>query len=147
MSVHHQIRRIEMNRLYMMGAGALLAASTAASGLVVAGCASASALPRAAPAQPAAAASCQAARHNYGFPRQPVSYTAGAAGSVTVVPVNAGTIKVARVHGARGYRAFVDSAQGSSVDVYFRSHARSLKFEAEINDARGLTVIVTMCRR
>jgi hypothetical protein len=135
-----------MNRLYMMGAGALLAASTAAS-VMVARCASASALQRAAPARPAAAASCQAARHNYAFPRQLASYAAGGAGSVTVAPVNAGTIKVAKVHSARGYRAFVDSAQGSSVDVYFRGHARSLKFEAEINDARGLTVIVTMCRR
>ena len=82
-----------MNRLLMAGAGALLAASTAASGLLVAGPASASA-----------------------------------------------------VHRARGYRSFVDSGWGSSVDVYFHNRTSNVKFEAEINDSGGLTVTVTTCR-
>ena len=135
-----------MNRLLMAGAGALLAASTAASGLLVAGPASASAVHRAAPAQQAAIV-CTAAHHNYAFPSRPATYGAGAAGSVTVAPVNAGTIKVTAVHPARGYRAFVDSGSGSSVDVYFHNRTSSVKFEAEINDSSGLTVTVTTCRR
>jgi hypothetical protein len=135
-----------MNRLVMAGAGALLAASTAVSGLLLAGPASASAVHRVAPAQQAAAR-CAAAHHNYAFPTKPATYGAGAAGSVTVAPVNAGTIKVAGVHPARGYRAFVDSGWGSSVDVYFHNRASSVKFEAEINDSGGLTVTVTTCRR
>ena len=53
------------------------------------------------------------AHHNYAFPRTPTSYRAGAAGTVTVAPVSAGTIKVARVRNAPGYRAFVDSGQAS----------------------------------
>lgn len=99
-----------MKRFYMVGAGALLAASIAASGLMLAGPAGASAQ---LPARQAAAASCLAARHNYAFPRGQVSYAAGRAGSVTVAPVNAGTIKVARVHrhagvlhSAGAFRAF-----------------------------------------
>ena len=135
-----------MNRLLMAGAGALLAASTAASGLLVAGPASASAVHRAAPAQQAAIV-CTAAHHNYAFPSRPATYGAGVAGSVTVAPVNAGTIKVTAVHPARGYRAFVDSGWGSSVDVYFHNRTSSVKFEAEINDWGGLTVTVTTCRR
>ena len=135
-----------MNRLLMAGAGALLAASTAASGLLVAGPASASAVHRAAPAQQAVVR-CAAAHHNYAFPSRPTTYGAGAAGSVTVAPVNTGTIKVAGVHPARGYRAFVDSGRGSSVDVYFHSRTSNVKFEAEINDSGGLTVTVTTCRR
>jgi hypothetical protein len=135
-----------MNRLYMATASALLAASTAASGLLLAGPASASAAHRAAPAQQAVVR-CVAAHHNYGFPSKPTTYGAGAAGSVTVAPVNAGTIKVTAVHPARGYRAFVDSGSGSSVDVYFHNRTSSVKFEAEINDSGGLTVTVTTCRR
>ena len=134
-----------MNRLLMAGAGALLAASTAASGLLVAGPASASAVHRAAPAQQAAIV-CTAAHHNYAFPSRPATYGAGAAGSVTVAPVNAGTIKVTGVHPARGYLAFVDSGSGSSVDVYFHNTTSNVKFEAEINDSGGLTVTVTTCR-
>lgn len=134
-----------MNRFLMAGASALLALSAAASGLMLAGSASASAVHGAAPARPAVTASCAATHHNYTFPRTPTSYRAGAAGTVTVAPVNAGTIKVARVHSAPGYRAFIDSGPGSSVDVYFRSHAHNVKFEAEINDAGGLTVTVTRC--
>ena len=134
-----------MNRLIMASASALVAASTAASGLL-AGPASASAVHRAAPAQQAAA-QCAAAHHNYRFPSGPATYGAGVAGSVTVAPVNAGTIKVTAVHPARGYRAFVDSGWGSSVDVYFHNRTSSVKFEAEINDSGGLTVTITTCGR
>jgi len=132
-----------MNRFLMAGASAALAASVAAGGLLLAGPASASATAAAAPP----IAKCAAKAHNYPFPHGPKSYGAGAAGTVTVAPVNSATIKVAAVHAARGYRAFVDSAQGSSVDVYFTDHGRSVKFEAEINDWGGLTVTVTTCHR
>ena len=135
-----------MNRLYMASASALLAASTAASGLLLAGPASASAVHRAAPAQQAVVR-CVAAQHNYAFPSRPTTYGAGAAGSATVAPVDAGTIKVTAVHPARGYRAFVDSGSGSSVDVYFHNRTSSVKFEAEINDSGGLTVTMTTCPR
>ena len=134
-----------MNRFLMAGASAALAASVAIGGLLLAGPAGASVTAVAAP--PTAAAKCTATAHNYPFPRGQKSYGAGVAGTVTVAPVNSGTIKVAAVHAARGYRAFIDSAQGSSVDVYFTSHARSVKFEAEVNDWGGLTVTVTTCRR
>lgn len=133
-----------MNRTLMAGAGAALAASVAAGGLLMAGPASASAAHQAAP--PAALAACSAAHHNHPFPGGPTTYRAGTAGTVTVAPVNHQTIRVAGVHAAPGYRAFVDSRRGSSVDVYFRSHARRVKFEAEINDAGGLTITVTTCR-
>jgi hypothetical protein len=135
-----------MNRLFMAGASALLAASTAAGGLLLAGPASASAVHQSAPARQAAVR-CTAPHHNYKFPSKATNYAAGAAGSVTVAPVNTGTIKVAGVHPARGYRAFVDSSWGSSVDVYFHNRVSNVKFEAEINDAGGLTVTVTTCHR
>ena len=133
-----------MNRFLMAGASAALAASVAGGGLLLAGPASASAT--AATAPPTAAGTCTPVAHNYPFPRRPRSYAAGAAGSVTVAPVNSATIKVAAVHAARGYRAFVDSGPGSSVDVYFSSHTRRVNFEAEVNDWGGLTVTVTTCR-
>jgi hypothetical protein len=134
-----------MNKLYMASATALLATSTATSGLL-AGSASASTLHRASPAQQAAA-HCVAPHHNYAFPSKPTTYRAGAAGSVTVAPVNAGTIRVNAVHPARGYRSFVDSGRGSSVDVYFHNRTSNVKFEAEINDSGGLTVTITTCHR
>jgi len=46
---------------------------------------------------------------------------------------------------AKGYRAVVDSSSGSSVDVYFHHGKHTMKFEAEINDAGGLTILVTTC--
>jgi len=54
-------------------------------------------------------------------------------------------IRVLSVHPAKGWSARVDSSSGSSVDVYFRSHNHTLKFETEVNDWGGLTVIVTSC--
>ena len=133
-----------MNKLYMASASALLAA-TATSGLL-AGQASASVVHRAAPAQQAVVR-CVAAHHNYAFPSKPTAYGAGAAGAVTVASVNSGTIKVTAVHRARGYRSFVDSGWGSSVDVYFHNRTSNVKFEAEINDSGGLTVTITTCHR
>lgn len=91
--------------------------------------------------------SCTAPHYDYAFPSKRTRYRAGTAGTVTVAPVNAGTIKVASVRRAPGYRAFVDSATGSSVDVYFHSHLRGVKLEAEINHSGGLTVTATTGRR
>lgn len=133
-----------MNRILMAGASTVLAASVLAGGLALA--APAGAATSRAAASMFTAASCRAAHTNIPFPSRATTYAAGAAGSVTVAPVNKGTIKVTAVHPSPGYRAFVDSSRGSSVDVYFRGHSRHLKFEAEINDTGGLTVTVTTCR-
>lgn len=133
-----------IHRILIASASALLTASVA-SGLFVAGPASAS--PARAAALTATAASCRTAQHNYRFPASATSYGAGPAGSVTIAPVNKGTIRVVSVHRSPGYRAFIDSGRGSSVDVYFHGHRRAVKFEAEINDGGGLTVTVTSCRR
>ena len=134
-----------MNKIFIAGASALVAASVATSGLMLAAPAGAS-LTRAT-GRSATAAACAAAHHNFSYPRTATSYGAGAAGSVTIAPVNKGTIKVKAVHLAPGYRAYVDSGRGSSVDVYFHNSAKRVKFEAEINDAGGLTVTVTTCPR
>lgn len=134
-----------MNRILLGGASATLAACVLGGGLLAADPASAATSQPT--AQQLAARSCHATHHNYPFPRQPRTFAAGVAGSVTIAPVNSGTIRVAHVHRAPGYRSFIDSARGSSVDVYFNGHHRSIKFEAEINDAGGLTVTVTSCRR
>jgi len=132
-----------MNRILMAGASAALATSVLAGGLAAA---PASAATSHAAASIRTAASCPATHKNLPFPSQPTTYGAGAAGSVTIAPVNKGTIRVAGVHRSPGYRAFVDSRRGSSVDVYFRGHSRHIKFEAEISDSGGLTVTVTTCR-
>jgi hypothetical protein len=133
-----------MNRILLAGASTILAAS-ALGGMVAAG--PASAATSRPTAQPASARTCHPTHHNYPFPSQPRTFAAAVAGSVTVAPVNSGTIKVTHVHRAPGYRSFIDSARGSSVDVYFSGNHRSIKFEAEINDAGGLTVTVTTCGR
>jgi hypothetical protein len=80
---------------------------------------------------------------SYPLPRTATWYRAGAAGSVKIAAVNSGTVRVVTVNAAQGYIASVDSASGSSVDVYFRHGTRTVKFEAEINDSGGLTVLVT----
>lgn len=136
-----------MNRFLMAGAGALVTASMAVGGLLLAGPASASAGHRAAALRPAATTTCTITRHRYPFPGGPTPYAAGAAGTVTVAPVNRQTIKVAQAVSAPGYTARVDSARGSSVDVYFHNQKSRIKFEAEINDLGGLTVKVTTCPR
>lgn len=134
-----------MNRILLASASTILAASVLGGGLLAAGPASAATSRPA--AQPPAAASCQATHHTYPFPSQPRTFAAATAGSVTIARVNSGTIRVARVNRAPGYSSFIDTGRGSSVDVYFRGHHRSIKFEAEINDAGGLTVTVTNCGR
>ena len=133
-----------MNGLTKMGVTSLLAVSMAACGGAMAGAAGAATGPRAASARPALAA-CPAQHRNYPFPKAATTYKAGAAGTVTVAPVNAGTIKVVKASAAKGYRAHVDSSRGSSVDVYFTSSTHRVKFEAEINDSGGLTITVTTC--
>ena len=133
-----------MNGLTKMGVTSLLAVSMAACGGAMAGAAGAATGPRAASARPALA-TCPAQHRNYPFPKAATTYKAGAAGTVTVAPVNAGTIKVVKASAAKGYRAHVDSSRGSSVDVYFTSSTHRVKFEAEINDSGGLTITVTTC--
>jgi hypothetical protein len=134
-----------MKRKFRIGAVSVAAASTAVAALAFAGPGAASAAPRPAVVRTAQAAACGVVSRNHSFPRTATTYRAGAAGSVTVSPVNSGTIKVSGVHFAKGWRGFVDSSSGSSVDVYFRSGRHTMKFEAEINDLGGLTVIVTSC--
>jgi hypothetical protein len=127
-----------------MGVSSLLAAVTVAGGVAMVGSAGAATAPGAASARPALAA-CHAQHRSYPFPKAATTYKAGAAGTVTVAPVNAQTIRVVKASPATGYRAHVDSWRGSSVDVYFTSSAHRVKFEAEINDSGGLTVTVTTC--
>ena len=137
-----------MNRLTMMGISALTVAATTAGALGVAsaaGTASAATARTTAGSRPTAAARCVASHRNYAFPARPETFKAMTAGSVTIAPVNRGTIRVAHVQAARGWHAYVDSGSGSSVDVYFRSGRHMIKFEAEINDAGGLTVTLTKC--
>jgi len=133
-----------MNRLAKMGVSSLLSAVTVAGGVAMAGAAAAATVSGAGSA-PSALAACAAQHRNYPFPKAATTYKAGAAGTVTVAPVNAGTIRVVKASPAKGYRAHVDSWRGSSVDVYFTSSAHRVKFEAEINDSGGLTITVTTC--
>jgi hypothetical protein len=134
-----------MNRLTMMGISAMAVAATAAGGLSLASSASATTARPQTGSHPAAAARCVASHRNYAYPGHSESFKAQSAGSVTIAPVNSGTIRVARVHAARGWHAYVDSSRGSSVDVYFRSGKHMVKFEAEINDSGGLTITLTRC--
>ena len=134
-----------MNKFAKIGISTAAAAATFAGGLGLA--ASASTTPAHHSARSAAAASCSVARRNFAFPRSATTYRAGAAGAVAIAPVNSGSIRVVTVRPAAGYTAYVDGGQGSSVDVYLNSHTRHVKFEAEINDAGGLTVTVTSCHR
>lgn len=136
-----------MNRFLTAGATALVTASMAIGGLLLAGPASASAGHRAAAMRPAATATCTVIRHRYPFPRGATRYAAAAAGTVTIAPVNRQTIKVTKVAAAPGYKYFVDTAKGSSVDVYFHNKTWKVKFEAEVNDRGGLTVKATTCPR
>jgi len=136
-----------MKRIFKIGTGSLIAASTLAAALALAGpgAASASAVQRHQSSSTATAAVCSRSSRNYGLPRTATSYRAGAAGSVRIATVNSGTIRVVSVSAAKGYRVSVDSSSGSSVDVYFRHGNHTVKFEAEINDSGGLTVLVTTC--
>jgi hypothetical protein len=138
-----------MNRLTTKGISALTVVATTGALVATSACA-ALASPAAAKvtvARQATAAGCHVSRHNYAFPTGAQTFKAWSAGWVTVAPVNKGTIKVAGVRAAPGWRARVDSGSGSSVDVYFRSGAHLVKFEAEINDSHGLTVTLSTCAR
>jgi hypothetical protein len=130
-----------MNRISKLGV-TVVSIALASGTLAVAGIGVASASPRSAAVT---ASACATSVRNYPFPAAVTTYRAGAAGSVSVAPVNSGTIKVASVHPATGWRYFVDSTSGSSVDVYFHRGIHRIKFEAEINDFGGLTVRVTGC--
>jgi hypothetical protein len=134
-----------MNRLTLMAISALTAAATAASALGVASAASATTLSTTAGSRPAAVARCVASHRNYPYPTRAETFKAMTAGSVTIAPINSGTIRVTHLHAATGWHAYVDTGSGSSVDVYFRSGRHMVKFEAEINDAGGLTVTLTKC--
>jgi hypothetical protein len=93
----------------------------------------------------AATATCTVNATLHTFPTAPTAYSAGSAGSVTVAPVNRHTIHVASVSPSAGWKYRVDSATGSSVDVYFRTAGHRTKFEAEITDRGGLLIRVTAC--
>jgi len=136
-----------MKRLFKIGAGSLLATSTLATGLALAGpgAASATAVQRHVSSPHVRAAVCSRTSRSYLLPGAPTSYRAGSAGSVRIASVSSGTIRVVSVTPAKGYRAVVDSSSGSSVDVYFHHGKHTMKFEAEINDAGGLTILVTTC--
>jgi len=130
--------------MFKIGA-ASLAVSTATAALAFSGAGAASATQRHLAPGPAHTTACAVASRNYGFPKIATTFPAGPAGSVTIRAVNSGTISVMSVHPAKGWSARVDSASGSSVDVYFRHGPHTLKFETEINDWGGLTVAVTSC--
>lgn len=135
-----------MNRLAMIGISTVTAAATAAGGLAAAASASAATSHRPV-ARQAVSSSCRVARHTVAYPKAATNYQAGAAGWVKIAPARQHTLRVTAVTAATGYRAFIDSRQGSSVDVYFRNGYKHVKFEAEVNDAGRLTVTVTSCVR
>lgn len=130
-----------MNRIMKLSISTVAAASVAAGGFALAstGVAAAAARPAAVHVQ-----SCTVSAKNYRLPALPTTFRAGTAGSVTVA-ARPGSLRVVGIHPASGWRGYVDSWSGSSVDVYFRSGSHTLKFEAEINDAGGLTVTITSC--
>jgi hypothetical protein len=132
-----------ISRPFKIGTAALVAATaTAALALGTGGAASAATR---ATSAPRVAATCSTTARNYSFPKSAETFKAGAAGTVTVAPVNRGTIRVKSITRNAGWYGYVDSGWGSSVDVYFHNSTHHVKFEAEINDAGGLTVRVTTC--
>ena len=134
-----------MKRIFKIGTGTVVAASMLATVLALAGpgAASATAVQRHPSSSQATAVLRSSSSKSYPLPRTATWYRAGVAGSVKIAAVNSGTVRVVTVNAAQGYIASVDSSSGSSVDVYFRHGTRTLKFEAEINDSGGLTVLVT----
>ncbi|MGO9332949.1 MAG: hypothetical protein ACLQCU_02645 [Acidimicrobiales bacterium] len=134
-----------MKRIFKIGTGTVVAASMLATVLALAGpgAASATAVQRHSSSSQATAVVRSSSPKSYPLPRAATWYRAGTAGSVKIAALNSGTIRVVTVNAAQGYIASVDSASGSSVDVYFRHGTDTVKFEAEINDSGGLTVLVT----
>jgi hypothetical protein len=139
------MKETPMNRLTMTGISATALAATAVGALALA--APAGAAPSVTRARTVVAAACHATHHNYRFPKHPETFAAWNAGSVTIAPAGRRTIRVAGVKPARGWRAYVDTRRGQSVDVYFRSGRHLVKFEAEVNDAGGLTITLSNCGR
>jgi len=130
-----------MKRIFKIGTGTVVATSMLATLLAFAGPGAASATVQRQPTSAlATTAAGSSSSRSYPLPRTATWYRAGAAGSVKIVTVNSGTIRVVSVTAVKGYRASVDSSSGSSVDVYFRHGTHTVKFEAEINDSGGLTV-------
>jgi hypothetical protein len=77
-------------------------------------------------------------------PTAPTAYSAGAAGSVTVGP-GAGGLKVVSVAPNSGWKFRVDTAHGSSVDVFFRMGTTRIKFEASIEAPHRMRILVRTC--
>ncbi len=134
-----------MKRIFKIGTGTVVAASMLATVLTLTGpgAASATVVQRQSSSSAPTGVARPSSSRSYPLPRTATSYRAGAAGSVRIIAVNSGRLRVVTVSSAKGYRASIDSSSGSSVDVYFRHGAHTVKFEAEINDSGGLTVLVT----
>ena len=134
-----------MKRIFKIGTGSVIGASTVAIALALAGpgTALAATTQRHSTTAQATLTVLPTSTKAYPLPKTATWYRAGVGGSVKVAAVNAGTIKVLSVSTAKGYRATIDTASGSSLDVYFRHGGHTIKFEAEINDSGGLTVLVT----
>jgi hypothetical protein len=134
-----------MKRIFKIGTGTVVAGSMLATVLALAGpgAASAATAHRHLWTPHATTGAKSSASRSSPLPKTATWYRVDAAGSVKIAAVNSGTIRVVTVNAAQGYIASVDSASGSSVDVYFRHGTHTVKFEAEINDSGGLTVLVT----
>lgn len=79
-------------------------------------------------------------------PSSPTVYKAGPAGSVTVAPGKyQGNVRVVSVAPATGWKYFVDTASGNSVDVYFSNGLHHVKFEAGVESATLMIVMVRVC--
>jgi hypothetical protein len=77
-------------------------------------------------------------------PARPTTYVAGRAGTVTLAPIPGG-LKVVAVHRNHGWSAFIDTASGNSVDVYFRHLTSRVTFEAGIEDNGLMQRLITTC--
>jgi hypothetical protein len=65
---------------------------------------------------------------------------------VTVGPGrSAGIVRVVSVAPATGWKYFVDTASGNSVDVYFNNGLHRVKFEAGIESPTLMVVMVRVC--
>lgn len=109
----------------------------------------ASALPQpasAATSAPSAATACTVTTTRTTPPTGPTTFAAKAAGSVTIGPGRyKGTVRVISVAPATGWKYFVDTATGNSVDVYFHNGLHRVKFEAGIESASLMLVTVRVC--
>ena len=129
-----------MKRMFKIGAGSLMATSMLAGTLALVGPGAASATTSSRHLSRAPVTMACSMSRNYSLPKTTTLFRAGTAGTVRIAVVNSGSIRVASAHATKGWRVTIDSSLGSSVDVYFRNGTHTVKFEAEINDAGGLTV-------